>query len=101
MVPLSPLYKPNNCRVSWILIENRPEDISAGFTMHTHHIIPTLALVRRGSSKQSPAKPRDLHRIDCESDPPAVILATLPTFPKNQTTRALCRLGREPAPPGR
>lgn len=38
--------------------------------------------------------------MDYESDHPTVILATLPTFPKNQTTRALFRLGREPAPPG-
>lgn len=50
--------------------------------MHTHHIIPTLALVRRGSTKQKPARPIDLHRIDCKSDHPAVILATLPTFPE-------------------
>lgn len=69
--------------------------------MHTHHIIPTLALVRRGSSKQSPAKPRDLHRIDYKSDPPAVILAVPSNLPEESDDLGpLCRLGREPAPPG-
>lgn len=56
--------------------------------MPTHLIIPTFALVRRGSAKQGSARSRDLHRTDCNSDLPAVILATLPTFPKNQTTWA-------------
>lgn len=55
--------------------------------MHTHHILslpwPSCA---RGLPNKAHRRARDLHRNNCKSDPPAVILAALPTFPENQTT---------------
>lgn len=92
MFPLPPLYKPNDYRVSWILIENRPQDISAGFTMHSQ-IYPYLALVRRGFFQTKTDERRDLHRFDLKSDPPAVILAAL------QPSRRIRR--PEPLPSGK